>query len=132
MNYYNPSFYPNYGYGQQYAQPQQIAYPQPTLNGKIVDTIDAVKASDVPIGGYGIYPKADLSEIYIKSWTQNGTTAITAFKPYALEEKPEDKNINDVLNRLSLLEEKLDKILSEREVQYHESNANGANVTKQF
>lgn len=34
----------------------------------MVDSLDVAKATEVPIGGYGIFPKADLSEIYIKSW----------------------------------------------------------------
>ena len=32
-----------------------------------------VKATDVPIGGYGVFPKGDFTEIYIKSWNQDGT-----------------------------------------------------------
>ena len=74
MNYYPNNYYLNYPYGNQYQQ-QQMPYqaqaqtPQPQgLNGKIVDSQDVVRATEVPIGGYGIFPKADLSEIYIKSW----------------------------------------------------------------
>lgn len=33
------------------------------LNGKFVDNYDIVKVTEVPMGGYGIFPKADLSEI---------------------------------------------------------------------
>lgn len=72
-NYYNPSYSYNIPYNQN-VQPQQ-AQTQ-TLNGKIVDSKDIVKVTDVPIGSYGIFPKADLSEIYIKSWNNNGTTNI--------------------------------------------------------
>ena len=85
MNYYpnynNPSnYYLNYPYGNQYPstggmpqyqQPPPQTQPislQTNLNGKIVDSEDVVRATEVPIGGYGIFPKADLSEIYIKSW----------------------------------------------------------------
>jgi len=38
------------------------------LNGKLVDSEDMARVTEVPIGGYGIFPKADLSEVYIKSW----------------------------------------------------------------
>jgi hypothetical protein len=51
------------------------------INGKIVDSEDIVKATEVPIGGYGVFPKADLSEIYIKTWNNNGTTSILIYKP---------------------------------------------------
>ena len=50
MNYYNPNFYQNY------------PYMQNNINSRIVDSIEMVKAADVPIGGYGIFQKADLSE----------------------------------------------------------------------
>lgn len=99
-NGYNFNSYqlPNYQYGQ-FNQMQ----PQPTistsyLNGKIVDSLDVVKAMDVPIGGYGVYPKADLSEIYIKSWNPNGTTSIITYKI-----KEEEQNVNQA----STVEEKI-------------------------
>lgn len=71
---------PNYQYGQLNQMQPQSLMPASYLNGKMVDSVDVVKAMDVPIGGYGIYPKADLSEIYIKSWNQNGTTSIITYK----------------------------------------------------
>lgn len=69
-----------------YQQPQQMPqFPQMgnTLNGKIVDSIDLVRVTEVPIGSYGVFPKADFSEVYIKSWNPNGTTSIYCFKPCA-------------------------------------------------
>lgn len=139
MNYYpnyNPSnYYLNYPYGNQYSsptpslpqyppQPQQTPPIQPqslqtNLNGKIVDSEDIVKATEVPIGGYGIFPKADLSEIYIKSWNNNGTTSIITFIPQPKkEEKIEEASvmntpiINEVLERINRLEIKIDAILN--------------------
>jgi hypothetical protein len=80
---FNPNYQnyqlPTYQYGQLnqlQAPQQQVTY----LNGKIVDSVDVVKAMDVPIGGYGVYPKADLGEIYVKSWNPNGTTTILTYK----------------------------------------------------
>lgn len=50
--------------------------------GKIVDSIDAVKATDVPMDGNMYYfPKADGTEIFSKQWLANGQTRILAFKP---------------------------------------------------
>lgn len=127
MNYYNPNFYQNYPYGNnQYASPyqpqnqnasqfNQMAAAQNQvlgLNGKLVDTIDMVKVTEVPIGGYGIFPKADLTEIYIKSWNPNGTTSILTFKPVLPEPpkaEPQDSPIvNEILQKLNSLEQKLD------------------------
>ena len=131
MNYLNNSNYLGnypYNYANQYVpqpQPQQfISQPmapqtqQPqSLNGKIVDSEDVVKATEVPIGGYGIFPKADLSEIYIKSWNSNGTTSIITFKPIAPEENPtsatqQEKSMSNVLiQKITELENKIDMLI---------------------
>ena len=51
--------------------------------GKMVDSIDVVKATDIPMDGNAYYfPKADGTEVYCKQWLQNGTTRILTFKPY--------------------------------------------------
>lgn len=141
MNYYpnynNPqNYYLNYPYGNQFSSqpagnmpPQYPQQPQPVqpvslqsnLNGKIVDSEDVVRATEVPIGGYGIFPKADLSEIYIKSWNNNGTTSVLTFIPKPKEEpKPvlaEEVNLNnpnlmdEMLEHIHRLESKIDAIL---------------------
>ena len=128
MNYLNNSNYLGnypYNYENQYVpqpQPQQfISQPmapqtqQPqSLNGKIVDSEDVVKATEVPIGGYGIFPKADLSEIYIKSWNNNGTTSIITFKPIIQEVKEpqivEDNSLK-IIERLNALDAKIDSLM---------------------
>lgn len=59
--------------------------------GKIVDSIDVVKATDIPMDGNTYYfPKADGTEVYCKQWLQNGTTRILTFKPVF------DDNTNNV------------------------------------
>lgn len=127
-NYLNNSNYLGnypYNYANQYVpqpQPQQfISQPmapqtqQPqSLNGKIVDSEDVVKATEVPIGGYGIFPKADLSEIYIKSWNNNGTTSIITFKPI-IQEVKESQTVEDnslkIIERLNALDAKIDSLM---------------------
>lgn len=50
--------------------------------GKIVDSMDAVKAIDIPMDGNIYYfPKADGTEIYGKQWQQDCTTRILTYKP---------------------------------------------------
>ena len=59
--------YPTYTQYQQPQMQQPMTSQQFPVLGKIVDSLDVVKATEVPIGGYGIFPKADLSEIYVKT-----------------------------------------------------------------
>ena len=123
MSYYQNSFYPNYNAYGNYnynPQPQMAAVPpqQATANnvsGKLVDSIEVVKASEVPFGGYGLFPKADLSEIYIKSWNNNGTTRISVYKPLSEDDMPEQKqeDFNAViLQKVAGVEQKIDAIIS--------------------
>lgn len=69
---------------QQALQPQvqpQMQNQFATL-GKMVDSIDIVKATDIPMDGNAYYfPKADGSEVYMKRWLSNGTTETTVYKP---------------------------------------------------
>ena len=92
MNYY-PT--PNYNPQMQYPSapnnmPQQMNFtqqmPPSQLNGKIVDSEEMVRATEVPMGSYGIFPKADMSEVFIKIWNQNGTTNIIHYKPAAIDD----------------------------------------------
>ena len=96
---------------QQQSIPQQIPVG---LNGKIVDGADMVRATEVPIGSYGIFPKADLSEIYIKSWNNNGTTSIITFIPVPseapVEVQQQDNTIIEILNKINNLEVKIDSL----------------------
>ena len=66
MNYYPNNYYNNYSYANSY-QPQSNQITIPSLQGKVVDSIDMVKVNEVPFGGFGVFPKGDLSEVYIKS-----------------------------------------------------------------
>ena len=72
--------------------------------GKMVDSIDVVKATDIPMDGNAYYfPKADGTEVYCKQWLQNGTTRILTFKPV----------FDDSTNNLSSDKEKLKISLSD-------------------
>ena len=121
QNYYNP--YPqqyqqpnpymqrmeNLQQFQQSLQPQTPQMPQMPQSqfaplGKMVDSVEMVKATDIPIDGNMYYfPTADGSAIFGKQWLQNGTTRILTFKPV----------LDDNTNNLPLMEEKLKLGLSE-------------------
>ena len=91
---------------------QQAIQPQPQMQsannftplGKIVDSVDIVKATDIPMDGNMYYfPKADGSEIFGKQWLANGQTRILTFKAI----------LDDKGNNLSSEEEKLKFTLSD-------------------
>lgn len=117
MNYYNPNYYQSYPYGNSQYIPQYSQVPQQSisqgLNGKVVDSEDVVRATEVPIGGYGIFPKADLSEIYVKSWNNNGTTSVFTFKPSMPPEpvkETSNKDMQSLIEKISNLETKIDSL----------------------
>ena len=114
---------------QQFQQTLQPPIQQPMANqfptlGKIVESIDIVKATDIPMDGNMYYfPTADGSAVYGKRWMNNGQTQILAFKPI-LEEETIKSSTNDletlygankevlegILDNLNTLNEKVDKI----------------------
>ena len=134
-NYLNTSFqqqtnYPQYGYQpmpmdrmaqlQQFQQSLQQPQMQPQSNfaplGKIVESIDIVKATDIPMDGNMYYfPKADGSEIYAKQWLSNGQTRILTFKPIlddgadTLSSNAEKLNTNTINEFTEVLESKLEE-----------------------
>ena len=64
------------------------ANQQYTPMGKIIENVDVLKTTEVPMDGNIYYfPKADGSEIYSKQWLANGTTRILTFKP-VFEDNP--------------------------------------------
>lgn len=112
MNYYPNNYYQNYPYGNSYQQQSQQIIP--ALQGKVVDSPDMVRVSEVPFGGFGVFPKGDLSEIYVKSWNNNGTTQINTYKPVPIEENKESQeqiSTNELLEKINALSEKVDVLI---------------------
>ena len=73
--------------------------------GKMVDSIDVVKATDIPMDGNAYYfPKADGTEVYCKQWLQNGTTRILTFKP-VFEDNPNNLSSNTEKLKISISDE---------------------------
>ena len=84
------NFLQNYQQSLQQSLPltQMSVTNQMSALGKMVDSIDVVKATDIPMDGNAYYfPKADGTEVYCKQWLQNGLTRILTFKP-VLEDNP--------------------------------------------
>ena len=92
---------------QQYQQSlqQPVSQAQMSAIGKIVDSIDVVKATDIPMDGNSYYfPKADGTEVYCKQWLQNGTTRILTFKP-VFEDNPNNLSSDTEKLKISISDE---------------------------
>ena len=99
MNYYYP-----------YGNNNNSQMIVPTLQGKVVDSAEMVKVTEVPFGGFGVFPKGDLSEIYVKSWNNNGTTQINTYKPVQIEETKEVDPYKELVDKIDELSKKIDGI----------------------
>ena len=119
---YNQYQQPNYNYiSQQQYQPQQIQYqqqiqqPQQGLIGKVVESIDIVRNTEIPIGGSAIFPQANMNAIFYKAWNPDGTTKIITYKPEVESlEEPIDSTLVSQLNSITEsiynIEKKIDSI----------------------
>lgn len=76
----------------QYTQPQQIYKSNIGLQGKSVDSIEVVKAMDIPLdGSISYFPIADGTAIVTKQLQQDGSSKTIVYKPIHEKEK-EEKN----------------------------------------
>ena len=115
-NQYNP--YINRFYGQQQTNiPQPMELPQQTqnvpqmglnrafLNGKQVDSLEVVKAIDIPLdGSISYFPLANGSAIVTKQLQQDGTSKITIYEPKTQKEDMKFATIEDIDKRLEKLD----------------------------
>ena len=116
-NQYNP--YINRFYGQQQAnmpQPmempiQQQNTPQMALNrqnilyGKQVDSLEVVKAIDIPLdGSISYFPLTNGSAIVTKQLQQDGTSKITIYEPKTQKEDTKFATIEDIDKRFEKLD----------------------------
>lgn len=111
--YLNNGFNPNFRPMQPQSEPQyvpQTTFTKPTgLQGKQVDSVEVVKATDVPFdGSISYFPLTDNSAIVTKQLLDNGSSKITIFKP--VKEQNEDvtyitrKDLEKALNDIDLSE----------------------------
>jgi hypothetical protein len=119
--------YNNYGYNPYYqpqkftTSPQQIPmeqqYPsvqQPlniiknTLQGKMADSIETIKATDIPLdGSISYFPLTDGSAIVSKQLQVDGTSKIIVYKPMQEDKKEEIKyatidDLHEAINDIDL------------------------------
>lgn len=106
-NSYNP-YYQQPRFQQPMQPMEQPQYIQPAFNkpvglqGKQVDSIEVVKATDIPFDGVSYFPLTDGSAIVTKQLQMDGTSKIVVFKPVD-EQKEENKYItqDDLKNALN-------------------------------
>lgn len=88
--------YPQYAQQNQYMMPAQtLGSPQQPqgILGKIVNDFSEITANDVPMNGQAaFFPKADGSELQVRSWTANGTIQTVAYKPVLDQNQAEGAN----------------------------------------
>lgn len=93
-----------------YAQPQPIYKQIIGLQGKSVDSIDVVKAMDIPLDGtISFFPLTDGSAIVTKQIQMDGTSKTIIYKP-SDEKEPEKKK--EIYITMAELDEKIKKINS--------------------
>ena len=93
----------------QYVPPVQQTIPVQTgLLGKVVDSIDVVKASEIPMdGSTSYYPLSDGSCIVTKQLQTDGTSKMVVYKPVQEDKKGAIQfatldDIQDAINDLDL------------------------------
>lgn len=127
------NYYPNYNqyYGQQipqqrmqpelqYAQYTQPQFAKPSgIQGKSVDSLEVVKAMDIPLdGSISYFPLTDGTAIVSKQLQADGTSKTVIYKPVQDEQKDTIKYITideleEVLNEVQDLKDELKDIKKE-------------------
>lgn len=113
-NGYNPYLNPYYGQ-QQINRQQPIETPmqqqntlqmaQNRLFGKQVDSIDVVKAIDIPLdGSISYFPLTNGSAIITKQLQQDGTSKIVIYEPKTQKESVKYATIDDIDKKLKKLD----------------------------
>lgn len=80
---------------QQNIQPlQQNIGQQGGLIGKVVNDFSEITANDVPMNGISaVFPKADMSEVQLRTWGADGKIQTISYKPILEQKEAEDTNI---------------------------------------
>lgn len=97
----------------------------PSLRGRLVASADQIMVGDIPMdGSIAVFPRQDMSEIYIKSWGGDGNIHTVAYRPVTDDslvnnqansiraEFEASQSLTDtLLERFDLLESKMEQLL---------------------
>lgn len=110
QQYQNPyqqrmDFLQNYQQSLQPVQAQQPIQQMSTgMNGRIVQSMEMITPNEIPMDcSPAIFPKQDLSEIYVKHWDNNGKIRTIVFKPL-LETDPNISSNDTEKSKIDLLQ----------------------------
>lgn len=122
------NYYPNYNqfYQPQYQPQRQIEQPvyqpiKPTgIQGKSVDSLEVVKAMDIPLdGSISYFPLTDGTAIVTKQLQQDGSSKTVIYRPVQEEQKEESvkyitiDELENVLNEVEDLKDELKELRKE-------------------
>lgn len=101
-----PQFQPQ---ATEYMNQMQNAYQKPLgLQGKTVDNIEVVKATDIPLdGSISYFPLVDGSSIVTKQLMQDGTSRMIVYKPVETTPKANTTENKEIYVTEKQLDEKL-------------------------
>ena len=105
--------YNNYGYNPYYQQKMPIQDMTPRLNGRLVESVDVVKALDISLdGSTNYFPLTDGSAIITKKMQLDGTSKTIIYKPVEEEklETPKYITIDELDKRLNEFDDLEDEI----------------------
>ena len=119
QNGYNPTFQnqprvpqTDLQYPQYY---QQQLQSQLTLNGRMINSIEEVTANEVRMdGSISVFPKNDMSEIYLKSWNADGTIKTVAYKPVIEEVQNKEEQAASIIEIPDDFKDEILKHIDER------------------
>ena len=111
--YVNP-FYPQQNMNNRYQPMEQPVQQQNQINaipkvntlfGKSVDSVDVVKAIDIPLdGSISYFPLTDGTAIVTKQLQQNGTSKLTIYKPVEDKDSPKYATIDDIDKKIESID----------------------------
>lgn len=123
---------PNYQMGQAYRSPYaQQTQPQPMsyLSGKVIRDISEVTPQDVPMNGQvSIFPTADGSSIYLKTWDGNGRIQTVRYIP---EQQTPSEPVVDPLDDIRQQLDRIEKQLNYRSNKNNQRNNRQSNQENQ-
>ena len=86
-----------------------------SIPGRLVNNLDEITPQEVPMdGSVSLFPQADYSAIYAKTWTKDGTIATVKFIPEQPQMEPQKSPLEERLDRIDQRFDKLEKMLSNR------------------
>lgn len=102
---YPQMYQPNFN---QMYQPQM--YQQTGIQGRIVDNVDVVKATEISLdGSVNYFPLADGSAIVTKQLQQDGTSRMIVYKP-VVNEAPKYITNDDLNNEVTGLKQQIEEL----------------------